>query len=344
MVACTLFRSSLKIWTMFRLEGESSNLNQYVPAGSIWPGISTGPLNVTFVSRSQVSAFVRGAKADPKAIRQTTTAIVVTLFVVRLFIFSPFSRKLRAVSRLRLSCLSFAPLWQLEFRAGPYPTLPRRGLRPRASEEGPGGTLDDHRIHTNAQSHLNADVDGQLSPRQSRLVQVPRLECLGRRILATQAEAETLPRFRRVPSRESGTLPSQPAASRQRRCQRNRRASRTIQTHASGHYSKGHSSPAAAGAIGLRPEFFVRLLGPFPSPFQARRQFATLSDPRPMRAKAIAYPSSLAPFDPLHVPRYRESRQRAVKNLPREVKKLSKQLLESIPLRFCVTIRSAGNR
>jgi len=63
-----------------------------------------------------------------------------------------------------------------------------------------------------------------------------------------------------------------------------------------------------------------------------------------MRAKAIAYPSSLAPFDPLHVPRYRESRQRAVKNLPREVKKLSKQLLESIPLRFCVTIRSAGNR
>src|SRR4051812_3226170 len=47
------FWSSLsKIWTMCRFAGESASRNTYEPAGSVAPGIETGPLNVTLVLRS----------------------------------------------------------------------------------------------------------------------------------------------------------------------------------------------------------------------------------------------------------------------------------------------------
>ena len=59
-----------------------------------------------------------------------------------------------------------------------------------------------------------------------------------------------------------------------------------------------------------------------------------------MRAKAILYLSPLAQFDPLHAPRYRKSRQRAVKNLDLEVKTLSKETTGKYPAARCLTIRS----
>src|ERR1700674_2774730 len=65
MVVNTCNPSSLKIWTMFRLEVESISLKIYVPAGKTWapePGTSTGALNVTVVRLFHSSAAAVGNK------------------------------------------------------------------------------------------------------------------------------------------------------------------------------------------------------------------------------------------------------------------------------------------
>src|SRR5581483_5057217 len=67
---------------MLRSEGESSSLNQYVPAGNTWPGISTGALNVTLVNLSHVSAYTCGASAAPIASRPKDNANFIFLILL----------------------------------------------------------------------------------------------------------------------------------------------------------------------------------------------------------------------------------------------------------------------
>src|SRR5579864_1062441 len=73
--------SPLKIWTMWRSDGESSRTNVYVPAGRICPGISIGWLKVITVFLFHSSARAPGANVAPSSVSANTAKIVFTNFM-----------------------------------------------------------------------------------------------------------------------------------------------------------------------------------------------------------------------------------------------------------------------
>src|SRR3990172_903326 len=117
MVAKTWSSASLKIWTMSRLDSESTSLKTYLPAGKYcWPtpGISILWLNVTIVFLSARCAIALSGSV--RATRDAQNISATTLKRFTLFIWSNLTLSWGRFMRLRCFLIRFTQflynLWQ----------------------------------------------------------------------------------------------------------------------------------------------------------------------------------------------------------------------------------------